>query len=40
VEWGLVYDLAAASQSLEKAKLPKVVLMEPAPAAGRPVTLN
>ena len=40
VEWGLVYDLAAATQTLEKAKLGKVVLLEPAPTAGRPVSLN
>jgi biopolymer transport protein ExbD len=40
VEWGLVYDLAAATQSLEKAKFDKVVLLEPAPTAGRPVKLE
>jgi biopolymer transport protein ExbD len=40
VEWGLVYDLAAATQSLEKAKLGRVVLIEPAPVAGRPVKLD
>lgn len=39
VEWGLVYDLAAATQSLEKSKLGKVVLLEPSPVAGRPVKL-
>jgi hypothetical protein len=40
VEWGLVYDLAAATQSLEKSKLGHVVLLEPAPVAGRPVKLD
>jgi len=40
VEWGLVYDLAAATQTLEKAKFGKVVLLEPAPVAGRPVKLD
>ena len=40
VEWGLVYDLAAASQTLEKAKLGRVVLLEPAPVAGKPVKLD
>jgi len=39
VEWGLVYDLAAATQTLEKAKLGHVVLLEPSPVAGRPVKL-
>jgi hypothetical protein len=39
VEWGLVYDLAAATQTLEKAKLGRVVLVEPSPTAGRPVSL-
>lgn len=40
VEWGLVYDLAAATQKLEKATLGRVVLIEPAPVAGRPVKLD
>jgi biopolymer transport protein ExbD len=40
VEWGLVYDLAAASQTLEKAKFGKVVLLYPPPLAGRPVKLD
>jgi biopolymer transport protein ExbD len=39
VEWGLVYDLAAATQTLEKARLGHVVLLEPSPVAGRPVKL-
>jgi biopolymer transport protein ExbD len=39
VEWGLVYDLAAATQTLEKSKLGHVVLLEPSPVAGRPVKL-
>jgi hypothetical protein len=39
VEWGLVYDLAAASQSLPKAKLGQVVLLDPGPDLGRPVRL-
>ena len=39
VEWGLVYDLSAATQALEKAKLGHVVLLEPSPVAGRPVKL-
>jgi biopolymer transport protein ExbD len=40
VEWGLVYDLAAASKVLEKVSFAKVVLLEPAPVAGRPVKLD
>src|SRR5262249_41109607 len=40
VEWGLVYDLAAATQTLEKTKLGHVVLLEPSPVAGRPVKLD
>jgi biopolymer transport protein ExbD len=40
VEWGLTYDLSAATQKLEKARLGKVVLMVPAPVAGRPVKLD
>jgi biopolymer transport protein ExbD len=40
VEWGLVYDLAAATQTLEKAKLGHVVLLTPSPVAGRPVKLD
>ncbi|HVU05686.1 MAG TPA: hypothetical protein VHE30_28250 [Polyangiaceae bacterium] len=40
VEWGLVYDLAAATQSLEKQKLDKVVLLDTAPTAGRPVKVE
>jgi biopolymer transport protein ExbD len=40
VEWGLVYDLSAATQTLEKSKFGKVVLLEPAPVAGRPVKLD
>jgi biopolymer transport protein ExbD len=40
VEWGLVYDLAAAAKSLEKAKFGRIVLLEPAPTAGRPVKLD
>jgi biopolymer transport protein ExbD len=40
VEWGLVYDLAAASQALEKVRLDRVILLEPAPTAGRPVKLD
>ena len=40
VEWGLLYDLAAATQILEKAKLSKVILVEPSPTAGRPVKLD
>ena len=40
VEWGLVYDLSAATQTLEKSKLGNVVLIEPAPVAGRPVKLD
>jgi hypothetical protein len=39
VEWGLVYDLAAASQTLQKAKLGQVVLLDPGPDHGRPVKL-
>lgn len=40
VEWGLVYDLAAASQMIESAKLKKVVLLSESPTAGREVQLN
>lgn len=40
VEWGLIYDLAAATKVLEKASFAKVVLLEPAPVAGRPVKLD
>ncbi|HEX4476938.1 MAG TPA: hypothetical protein VH142_17735 [Polyangiaceae bacterium] len=40
VEWGLAYDLAASTQTLEKAKLERVILLEPAPVAGRPVKLE
>lgn len=40
VEWGLVYDLSAATQSLEKAKFAKVILLVPPPTAGRPVKLD
>jgi biopolymer transport protein ExbD len=40
VEWGLVYDLAAATKVLEKASFAKVVLLEPSPVAGRPVKLD
>lgn len=40
VEWGLTYDLSAATQKLEKARLGKVTLLVPAPVAGRAVKLD
>jgi biopolymer transport protein ExbD len=40
VEWGLVYDLSAATKVLEKVTFAKVVLLEPAPVAGRPGKLE
>jgi biopolymer transport protein ExbD len=40
VEWGLVYDLSAATKVLDKVTFAKVVLLEPAPVAGRPVKLD
>lgn len=40
VEWGLVYDLAAATQTVEKTPFAKVVLLLPPPTAGRPVKLD
>jgi biopolymer transport protein ExbD len=40
VEWGLVYDLAASTQRLEKATVGQVILLEPSPTAGRPVKLD
>jgi biopolymer transport protein ExbD len=40
VEWGLAYDLSAATQKLEKAHFGKVVLLLPPPVAGRPVKLD
>jgi hypothetical protein len=39
VEWGLVYDLAAVTQTLEDKPFSKVFLLPNAPAAGRPVAL-
>jgi hypothetical protein len=39
VEWGLVYDLAASAQTLEKAALRRALLPAERPTAGRPVTL-
>lgn len=40
VEWGLVYDLAAATQTLgDDVSLSKVVLLEESPVAGRAVSL-
>lgn len=39
VEWGLAYDLAAASQTLKDAHLGHVVLLREPPVAGRPVEL-
>lgn len=40
VEWGLIYDLSAATKVLDKVTFAKVVLIEPAPVAGRPVKLD
>jgi biopolymer transport protein ExbD len=40
VEWGLIYDLSAATKVLEKVTFAKVVLLEPGPVAGRPVKLD
>lgn len=39
IEWGLVYDLAASSRKLEKAKFERLVLLSEPPTAGRPVRL-
>lgn len=39
VEWGLLYDLAAATQTVEDAKFSTVVLLPDNPVAGRPVQL-
>jgi hypothetical protein len=39
IEWGLVYDLAASSKKLEKAKFERLVLLSEPPTAGRPVRL-
>jgi biopolymer transport protein ExbD len=39
VEWGLVYDLAAASKTVEKVTFEPVVLLAESPTAGRPVVL-
>lgn len=40
VEWGLVYDLAASSTVLEKAKFDRFVLLSEIPTAGRAVKLK
>jgi biopolymer transport protein ExbD len=40
VEWGLVFDLAASTRNLDKVSIARVVLLEPAPVAGRPVKLD
>jgi len=40
VDWGLTYDLAALTQTLEKAHFAKVVFLYPSPTAGRPVKLD
>jgi biopolymer transport protein ExbD len=39
VEWGLVYDLAAVTQTVEDKPFTKVALLPNAPTAGRPVEL-
>ncbi len=39
IEWGLVYDLAASSRTLEKAKYQHLALLSEPPTAGRPVKL-
>lgn len=39
VEWGLAYDLAASTQTLEELKLEKFVVLNKRPVAGRPVDL-
>lgn len=39
VEWGLAYDLAASTRSLEDVKLDTLVLLEKTPTAGRKVEL-
>ncbi len=39
VEWGLVYDLAAVSRTVEDKPFSNVVLLPSAPVAGRPVDL-
>lgn len=39
VEWGLIYDLAASSQRLEKFKFDKIVLLDEIPTPGHSVEL-
>lgn len=40
LEWGLVYDLAAAAKSIASPKFERIVLLREAPVAGRPVKLK
>lgn len=40
IEWGLIYDLAAAASKIEKAKLDQFVLLPEIPVAGRKVELG
>ncbi len=39
VEWGLIYDLAASSQRLEKFRFEKIVLLDEVPTPGHSVEL-
>ncbi|MGC4063741.1 MAG: hypothetical protein QM784_03685 [Polyangiaceae bacterium] len=39
VEWGLIYDLAASTKTLEKVSIERIVLLSEPPVAGRPVKL-
>jgi biopolymer transport protein ExbD len=40
IEWGLLYDLAASTKKLDDVLLPKIVLLEERPVAGRKVDLK
>jgi biopolymer transport protein ExbD len=39
VEWGLIYDLAASTKTIEKISIERIVLLSEPPVAGRPVKL-
>lgn len=39
IEWGLIYDLAASTKTLEKVSFERVVLLSETPTAGRPIKL-
>jgi hypothetical protein len=40
IEWGLVYDLAAAAKKIEAPRFENLVLLHETPTAGRPVKLS